>query len=182
MFRGSSRQEGMKTLTLFTTLLVTSSFAAADTALPEPVAKLHAFAGSWKATGTITMGADTVKVTGSYTCKPVSGKLGILCTVKVVGIPGVATYEETDLFGYEPNSNAYHWFSVTAAGETHDHVAKPFDGNKIQFVYAGTQDGKPMKEVCDLELTGKKLDAMTVRSETFVGGTSMVKMEVKLRK
>ena len=28
----------------------------------------------------------------------------------------MAAYDETDLMGYEPNTNTYHWYSVTSAG------------------------------------------------------------------
>jgi hypothetical protein len=60
----------------------------------------------------------------------------------LTGIPGLAAYDETDLMGYEPNSNTYHWYSITNAGETHDHVATPPNGSAIRFVFNGTQENK----------------------------------------
>ena len=65
----------------------------------------------------------------------------MLCSLEMTGAPGMGTYAETDLFGYEPNSDTFHWYSVTNAGETHDHVAKAGDGSKIQWVYTGSQEG-----------------------------------------
>jgi hypothetical protein len=104
-----------------------------------------------------------------------------MCTLEVTGVPGLATYVETDLMGYEPNTNTYHWYAVTNAGETHDHVAPASDGNKLQFVFTGTQEGKPFKEVIDLEIS-KDSKAATGRAESFVAGASASVMELELRK
>jgi len=175
----------MKTLTtLLTTLaLATPALALADTG-PDPVARMECMVGNWKGTGTITLGTDTAKIEGTWNCKRTSGKHGVLCILKITGIPGLPVYEETDLFGYEPNSATYHWASVTNAGETHDHVAKVPDGSKLQFVYTGTQEGKPLKEVIDMEFSGAKktADTIVLRGETFVGGASTSVIAVKLRK
>ena len=46
---------------------------------------------------------------GFFTPRPRSS---VFC-VHVTGIPGLPTYEETDLLGFEPKSSAYHWYSVT---------------------------------------------------------------------
>jgi hypothetical protein len=159
---------------------LTSTLARADDAA-KPIADLERFVGAWKSTGTLTMGKDTAKITATLTCKRTSAKAGVLCTTRFIGVPGIPAYEETDLFGYEPSSGTYHWFAVTSAGETHDHVAKASDASKLQFVYTGTQEAKPFKEVIDLEWS-KDGKAMTVRSESFVGGASAAVLEIKARK
>lgn len=185
MFHGPSRQGVMKTLATLLTTLAFATPAFAD-AVPEPIARLESLVGTWKGTGTIAMGGTTAAIAGTWSCKRTSGKFGVLCTVKITGIPGLPVYEETDLFGYEPGSGTYHWASVTNTGDTHDHVAKAgaADATKIQYVYTGTYETKPFKEVIDMELltTKKKADTMTVRGETFVGGASASVMTVKLRK
>ena len=87
------------------------------------------------------------------------------------------------MFGYEPHSNTYHWFAITNAGETHDHVAKVvgIDEPKLQFVYTGTQEGKPFKEVIDLTFEpGNKV--MQLRAETFVAGASTSVFDLKAKK
>jgi hypothetical protein len=96
-------------------------------------------------------------------------------------MPGIASYEETDLFGYEPNTDTYHWYSVTNAGETHDHVAKATAGNKVRFVYTGTQEGKPFKEAVDFEFT-KDARGFALRAETWLAGASTSVIELKARK
>jgi hypothetical protein len=136
--------------------------------------------GTWKIAGSMTLGKDTAKVTATWTCKRTSAKYGVLCTMDLRGIPGVPVYAETDLFGYEPNSNTAHWFSVTNAGETHDHVGKIPEGNVAEFVYTGTQEGKPFKEVIKLEFVDKK--NISFRAETFIAGQSASVFEGKAKK
>jgi hypothetical protein len=176
----------MKTLTLTTTLL--AALAASTTSAraeeqPKPIADLERFVGTWKATGAVTMGKDTAKVSASWSCKRTSAKAGVLCALDLKGIPGLPVYAETDLFGYEANTNTYHWFSVTNAGETHDHVAKvaSIDVPKLQYVFTGTQDGKPFKEVIDLEFA-KDNKSFSLRTETFVAGASTAVFDMKATK
>jgi hypothetical protein len=167
-------------------LLVTltgTSLATAE-ALPKPIADLERFVGTWKGTGSVAMGKDKAKIEMTWACKQASAKFGVTCTFRVTGIPGMAVYEETDLLGYEPNTETYHWFSVTNAGETHDHVAKVAKAggvDKLQFVYTGMQEGKPLKEVIDLSFAkdGKSLEG---RAETFVANASASVLELKARK
>ena len=155
--------------------------AAAAESLPKPVSEMECLVGNWKGGGSMTMGKEKAKVDATWNCKRTSAKFGVLCTLHLSGIPGVASYDETDLFGFEPNTNTYHWYSVTNAGETHDHVAKVTSGNTIQFVFNGTQEGKAFKEVIDLAF-GKDGKTVTGRGETFVAGASTSVLELNLRK
>ena len=175
----------MKTLTIATALtaLTTLTAPAQAEAQPKPIADLERFVGTWKASGTLTMGKDTVKVTATWACKRIAAKAGVGCTLELKGVPGLPVYAENDLFGFEPHSNTYHWYSVTNAGETHDHVAKVvgIDEPKLQFVYTGTQEGKPFKEVIDITFeAGNK--AMALRAETFVAGASTSVFDLKAKK
>jgi hypothetical protein len=169
----------MKNILILSALL--APLVAAADPLPKPVEGMECLVGSWKGSGTVSMGNGKAKIDATWTCKRVSAKWGVMCTFHVTGIPGVAAYEETDLMGYEPNTNTFHWYAVTSAGETHDHVAQATDGNKQQFIFTGTQEGKPFKEVIDLEI-GKDEKSATGRAETFVGGASTSVLELKLRK
>lgn len=173
----------MKTLlTIPTTLIALTSLAHAED-LPKPIADLERFVGTWKAAGTVTMGKDTLKVSAALSCKRVSAKAGVMCTMEMKGIPGVPVAAETDLFGYEPGTNTYHWFAVTNIGETHDHVGKVvgIDEPKLQFVFNGTQEGKPFKEVIDFTFEpGNK--AFALRAETFVSGASTSVFDMKAKK
>jgi hypothetical protein len=160
--------------------LVSARAARADT-LPKPVADMECLVGQWKGAGSMAMGKDTAKINATWSCKRTSAQFGVLCSFHVTGIPGVPAYDETDLMGYEPNSNTYHWYSVTNAGETHDHVAQPPKDNSIQFVFAGTQEGKPLKEVIQLDFS-KNSKQVSGRAETFLDGASISVMQLELKK
>ena len=174
----------MKNLGKIASLLVFAApslaLANAD-ALPKPVMELQSMVGAWKGGGTMKMGKDTAPIEATWNCSRTSAQFGVFCTFRITGIPGVPAYEETDLLGYEPNSNAYHWYSVTNAGETHDHVAKPPTGKNFRFVYTGTQEGKPLKEVIELSFA-KDEHVATGRAETFIDGASASVMQIELRK
>ncbi len=185
MFLRSSHQRVMKTLTTLV-LVLASSFASADS-LPKEVEGMDCLLGNWKGAGTLIMGKDKAKLDATYSCKRTGGDFGVLCNLKVTGIPGVPSYEETDLMGYEPNSKTYHWFSVTNGGETHDHVSPVTDKNKIRFTYTGVQEGKSFKEVVDWEFLGAakpsdKPNLIKVRGETFVSNATTSVIELALKK
>jgi len=162
-------------------LALVTAPAMAAAPLPKQVADMDCMVGSWKGAGSLTMGKDKASIAATWDCKRTSAQYGVLCTFHVTGIPGVAVYDETDLMGYEPNSNTYHWYSVTNAGETHDHVAKPSASNTIEFVYNGTQEGKPFKEVINLNFSNDS-KTMTGTAETFLAGVSTSVMALSLKK
>jgi hypothetical protein len=171
----------LRKLTAFLALAGLPLQASAADALPKPVADMECLVGQWKGGGTMAMGPDTAKINATWNCKRTSQQFGVLCSFHVTGIPGVAAYDETDLMGYEPNSNTYHWYSVTNAGETHDHVATPPTGNAIHFEFQGTQAGKPLKETIDLDF-GKDSKHLTGKAETFLAGASISVMQLELKK
>ncbi len=163
-----------RTLALVALLSPLATTAQAD-ALPKEVQNLSCLEGTWTGTGTLAMGKQKVPLHITWTCKSTAAKYGVVCDLDLTGIPGLAHYRETDLFGYEPNTRTYHWFSVTNGAETHDHVARLSTSNKIRFTYRGKQDGKPFREVIDWEFLGKpdaEPTGIKLRSESFVGNKS----------
>lgn len=171
----------MKKLSTFMTTLVVAVPALAADPLPKAVADMECLIGNWKGEGTLAMGRGKSKIDATWACQRTSARFGVLCQFHLTGIPGLATYDETDLMGYEPNSNLYHWYSVTNAGETHDHVAKVPDGNSLRFIYTGSQEGKPYKEVIDLAFSNDS-KAVVARVQTFVAGEATSIMDLRLRK
>jgi hypothetical protein len=166
-----------------TTALVLSSvltaaaggIARAD-APPKEVQDMSCLIGTWKVKGTMAMGPQKASIAGSWKCGWLPSKWGVQCDFEISGVPGMPAYQERDLMGFEPNTHKYHWYAVTNAGETHDHVGDVPTGNDARFVYEGTQGGKPMREVIDFHFAadGKSLH---VKSETFVGGASVAVLE-----
>ena len=149
--------------------------------LPKQINELECLVGNWKATGTAVVGKDKANLEATWQCRRTSAKYGVLCNLRLTGMPGLPVYEETDLFGYEPNSDTYHWYSVTNAGETHDHVTKATAGNKVRFVYSGTQEGKPFQEVINMEF-GKDAKSFSLRAETLLAGASTSVIDLVARK
>jgi hypothetical protein len=167
--------------TLAPVLVLALPVAASANPLPAPVDGMKCMAGTWHGTAEVTMGKDRATLKATWTCKPTSQKWGVLCTMHATGMPGLASYDETDLMGYEPNTNTYHWYAVTNAGETHDHVAPATDSDTFRFVYRGKQNGKPFDERIALTI-GKDEKTITGRSESFVAGTSVSTMKFTMRK
>jgi hypothetical protein len=171
----------MKIFKLLTVSLLLAPTLAAAEPLPKPIADMERWVGQWKGTGALHAGADNAPLSATWSCQRTSAKFGVSCAFHVTGIPGVPSYEETDLMGYDAVASVYHWYSVTNAGETHDHVARASSGNALQFAFDGTQDGKPFKEVIDLTFAdgGRRVIG---RVETFVAGASVSVMDVTLVK
>jgi hypothetical protein len=154
---------------------------AESQAMPKPVTDMECLVGRWKGKGSLSMGKDKLPIQATWTCDRTAAQFGVLCNFHVTGIPGMPAYEDTDLMGYEPNTNLYHWYSVTNAGETHDHVASVPKGDTISFVFNGTQEGKPFKETIELTFS-KDSKHVSGRSETFVAGASTSVMLLEMDK
>jgi len=166
----------MKTLLALTTLAaVTSSAFAngkADPKLPKEIQGMYCLVGEWKSqNGSAIVDGKKHKVDVAVSCAPVAGGMGIGCTTKMA-IEGLGQSEESDLFGYDPGQNRYHWFSVTQMGETHDHVALAPDpkDHSITFVYSGFQGGKPMQEVITLTFLDEAGTKMDFKNNGVING------------
>ncbi|MES1207504.1 MAG: DUF1579 family protein [Pseudomonadota bacterium] len=161
-----------KTGTVSAALVILATVAGASAAGPAAETKdLARLVGAWKGTGSMTMGSDKtdgIKIT--WNCRAIAGRSGVACDAVMIGIPGVDRYEETDLFGYDSGAGKLHWFAVTNAGETHDHVGGTWNGQSAQFVYNGVQEGKPLKEILDLSFKGANAGSVEVHAQTFVDG------------
>jgi hypothetical protein len=171
----------MKICNLLAVSLLLGPAVAVAEPLPKPIADMERWVGQWKGTGTLHTGSDDAPLQATWSCQRTSAKFGVSCAFHATGIPGVPSYEETDLMGYDAIASVYHWYSVTNAGETHDHVAHAASGDVLRFAFEGTQDGKPFKEVIDLTFSGGGRRVLG-RVETFVSGASVSVMDVKLEK
>ena len=136
-------------------LALSAAPAAADKPeVPEAVQKLQRLVGTWKAKGKLKMGADAADVTATWTCVSIAAGNGIRCGLQLKGIPGMALYQETDLMGYDPGDGLVHWYSVTNAGETHDHKGS-WDGENLQVTFTGPKGGELYNECITIKFDGK---------------------------
>jgi hypothetical protein len=151
-----------------------------DSSLPKEVAQIHCMVGEWRGTATMQMGKDKAKLQVSLSCEATSGGWGVACKSRFVGLPS-GPYEETDLFGFDPHTRKYHWFSVTNAGETHDHVAAVPTGDTLKWVYRGKLDGKAFTETIDFKFN-KDSTRILVANKGVAGGATLFSMKGQIRK
>jgi hypothetical protein len=165
----------MTKLTMFSVAMLfvggTATAAPKGSPLPKEIQDMECLVGKWSGSATMKMGPDAANLKITWDCHRASGEFAVQCKAAFKGIPGMPNYQESDLFGYDPGAKTYHWFSVTNAGETHDHQSTGPNGNKIEFVYKGLQEGKPFKEVINLTFA-EDSKSLELVSETFVDGKS----------
>ena len=142
---------------------------APPSALPEEVQAIHGLIGEWRGSGSAQFGADKSSTQFQLSCTPASGGFGVQCKTHFSGLPGGGSFEETDLFGFDPGQRKYHWFSVTNLGETHDHVAQISATDTLRFVYDGVQEGKPLQEVITLRVAKNQRELEFQSTVTLAG-------------
>ena len=156
----------MMTLVSVLALAGVTQAEGSDPKAAAQLAGIQRMAGSWHGKGTMKDGGKTFKVDASLQCVSTSGGSGVRCETQFMGVPGMASYDETDLFGYDPGDGLVHWFSVTNAGETHDHKGG-FSGNVLSVTHVGPQAGQLFSEC--ITLTWKDDKSLRAESHTFVG-------------
>jgi len=151
----------------------------APTGLPKQVTELKCLVGTWTGSGKFAAGKDRAQVTAHYECRESSGGFGVACHGEITGVPGMASYQWDDLWGFDPDSGKVHWFTVTNAGETHDHSGMP-KGRKWNGVWQGSREGKPMVE--RVEFAFKNAKSFRASSHVEVDGKAAESIELKFEK
>ena len=187
----NSRRFSALSLTLALLVLVAAAPAAAQrrddrpragqmdpTASPE-VRGMASLLGEWRGSGTFEQEGQRANIQGRWSCAATSGGHGVRCNLVLPGLPGMDRYEETDLMGYNAADRLYHWYSVTNAGEVHDHAGS-CDGTVTTFQYQGFADGKLLVE----RITFTTVDARTMRihATTTVGSQALNAMDITITK
>jgi hypothetical protein len=171
------RALSLSSLLVAATTLTSVQLASAEDA-PKPAPQLEAIRsliGSWSGKGTLMSGGKTHSISMTYDCVESAGSAGVKCRATMTGIPGF-TYMLDDLWGYSPQDGLTHWYTVTNAGEVHDHRGH-FDmvGGLLQAdIGVG---GKLFTETVTFKRKGKSL-AFSWTSTT--GGTLHDKGEMTL--
>lgn len=165
------------TLALAVALAALISVDAQAQDVPEAVATLQQLVGSWTGSGTFTGGESPAEIAIALECETVSGNLGVLCQTEISGLPGMGTVSETDLFGYDPAGGLVHWFSVTSAGETHDH-AGGFMGNALVVEYISGMDGQLFSE--RVEMTFVDANTVDMAGTIKVGTQTVGQMSLRM--
>ena len=138
-------------------LIVTSSIALAGSALaagnqpaaPAQLKTLQAFAGQWGGAVVLEMGGQKMNLKGGLDCTSTSAGYGVTCQTRFSGLPGGATMEETDLFGYDPGSDTYHCWRFISSDDD-DTIDAKDDGVIVYFTSDGEVTAHPKKSKCRL--------------------------------
>lgn len=134
--------------------------------------------GEWVGKATLTTGDQTLNFQLTMSNKAISGGWGLLSMVHGI-IPGMGSYNETDMFGYDAGRDLLHLFSVTSFGETHDHSGRWVNDKRMEFRYEGVVDGAPIIEEIVAEFTTPR--ELSISSAVSIGGkpASLFKVELK---
>jgi hypothetical protein len=153
-----------------------SALAAGDQPSAAQLA-IRQLAGKWTGKGTIQAEGKTHKVTMTWDCATAAAGAGTKCKGVIVGIPGF-TYELDDLWGYSAADGLVHWYTITNAGEVHDHQGH-LDATGGQVSAHVPMNGKLLSEVITLTRKG---DALVMSWVTTLGGAPHERGEIELRK
>lgn len=163
-------------LSLVLALLGLCSVVLAEGAKPSPqLQEVRRLIGKWSGKGTLLTEGKTHPIDMSWDCVESSGAAGVRCKGQINGIPGF-TYLFDDLWGYSEADKLVHWYTVTNAGEVHDHRGHlDAQGGLVQF--EGTMDGKLFTEAITFK---RKAKGMTMSWVSTLGGTLRERGEVEL--
>ena len=159
-----------------TAALATTSLAHADDPKPSPqLEAIRSLIGSWTGKGSMMTEGKTHQITMTYDCTESAGAAGVKCKCVINGIPGFA-YTFDDLWGYSEQDKLTHWYTVTNAGEVHDHRGH-FDmtGGLLQIEVP--VEGKLFSEIIAFKRKGKSLGFTWTST---LGGTLREKGEMTL--
>jgi hypothetical protein len=159
-----------------TTLTVAAAARAEDAPKPGPqVESIRSLIGSWSGKGSMMSEGKNHAITVTSDCTESAGAAGVKCRWVLTGLPGF-TYTFDDLWGYSAQDGLTHWYTVTNAGEVHDHRGH-FDmtGGLLQIEIP--VEGKLFSEIITFKRKGK---ALAVSWTTTAGGTLREKGEFTL--
>lgn len=89
-------------------------------------------------------------------------------------IPEFGTFREIDMWGYDPGTETVHMFTVTNAGQAHDHLGKFRDDNTLLLTHRGKADGRQVAE--DITLA-RISDELVYHNKEKIGGKVEVVFE-----
>ena len=99
--------------------------------------------------GTSLQGSGIVRAT------KLSMDRGIRTEMKA-DVPGMGSYHEDDLWGFDQWENKIHFYSITSTGAVHDHSGTWKDDETLELHWKGLYEGKPSTEDVVVKLVGDK--------------------------
>jgi hypothetical protein len=119
--------------------------------LPEKARVLHRLIGDWKMHGKGHMDGDEFDMDGSWCESPTASGFGLSGRWQVVDPEGkYPTYHESDLWGYDSETDTFHYLYVDNAGQVRDFTGRLVEPDKLELSREDLQDGK--KRLADYEI------------------------------
>jgi hypothetical protein len=150
---------------------------AADPQPPPAQLAIKGLIGKWSGKGVIKSEGKTHKVTMSWECVAAAGGTGVKCKAQILGIPGF-TYEFDDLWALSPADGLVHWYTITNAGEVHDHQGH-LDTTGGQLAAHVAIGGKMLSEVITFKC---KQSSFSMSWVTTLGGAPHESGQIELSK
>ena len=116
-------------------------------------------------------GQAPVKFQGTWDCKRIAAGAAAECSMSAE-VPGFGRMEETDLWGYDPETKSVHIMTWNNMGEVHDHHGSWTDDKTIALTHSATAGGKPVEETFRFEFTGPNEMRFKFTSKTDEGITT----------
>jgi hypothetical protein len=137
-----------KLFTMMAILFVSLTVIAQE--MPAAQKNLMQLVGTWTSTDIkMTMGGKTYGGEFVVKCEAVNGNTGIHASEKFTN-DELGTMLAEDLFGYDPNLQQIHMYTIDNMGTTHDHVGYWIDDHHLFVEYQGVVEGKMYVEQVDM--------------------------------
>ena len=145
----------------------------------DQVKRFAPYAGKFEGQLIMTQGGKTVTAKVKSKNSMISDDWGFLVE-EVATMPDGGQYKSHNVMGYDGGGKKVHIFSVTNAGETHDHKGDWKDAKTLFTQYDGTWEGKPYVE--KITLTFHSPDSYSVSWSATSGGKVVNKGEETLHR
>jgi hypothetical protein len=118
---------------------------------------LEAFLGKWRGESmTFEVEGDILKIDVLLEITEILDGWGVQSFLST-DIPGFGPFKEVDIWGHDPGSDTIHMFTVTNAGQTHDHAGAFRDDETLVLAYTGYIDESVIQEDVTLAARGDEL-------------------------
>jgi hypothetical protein len=120
---------------------------------PSEISKLGSILGSFEGEATVTEGGKTMKGKVRHSNLQIADGWGFLMD-EVISMEDGSAYKSHNIIGYDAGGGKVHVYSVTNAGESHDHIGSWTNPKTISVQYDGKWEGKAYIEKAALAIDG----------------------------
>jgi hypothetical protein len=178
-YRGVTMNRILIATTIVIPFLVLTGHAQEKKGPPEQIRKLEAILGTFEGEATLMEGGKSSRGMVHHTNASISDGWGFLME-EVITMEDGTVYKSHNIIGYDAGGGKVHVFSVTNAGETHDHKGAWTKPTTVSVEYDGKWEGKSYIEKASLTLDGT--DAYTLTWISSLGGKKAGSGEEKLHR